>query len=43
MAHMARFESSILVIPNPVRTRLVPEGLPIKIKYLPEDFVGEDP
>jgi hypothetical protein len=38
---MGKLEPSILVIPNPLRTEFVSEALPIEIKYLQEDFVGE--
>ena len=41
MANMGKLEPSVLVIPNPLRTELVSECLPIEIKYLQEDFVGK--
>ena len=41
MAHMGKLEPSVFVIPNPLRTGLVPEALTIEIEYLQEDFVGE--
>jgi hypothetical protein len=41
MADMGKLEPSVLFIPNPRRSELIPEALPILIEYLQEDFVGE--
>ena len=41
MAHMGKLEPAILVIPNPLRTELIAERVPIAVEYLQEDFVGE--
>ena len=41
MAYMRKLEPSVLVIPNPLRTGLVPEALPIEVEYLQEDIVVE--
>jgi hypothetical protein len=41
MAHMRKLEPPVLVIPNPLRTGLVPEALPIEIEYFQEDIVVE--
>jgi hypothetical protein len=38
---MGKLEPSILVIPIPIRTGLVPKGQPIEVEYFQEDFVGE--
>jgi hypothetical protein len=37
---MGKLEPPILVIPNPLRTELIAECVPIEVEYLYEDFVG---
>lgn len=39
-AHISKFEPPVL-IPNPFRTQLVSEGLPIEVEYLQEDIIEE--
>ena len=40
-AHISKFEPPVLLIPNPLRTQLVSEGLPIEVEYLQEDIIEE--
>jgi hypothetical protein len=41
MAHVGKFEPSVLAIPILLRTGYVPKALPIEIEYLQEDFADE--
>jgi hypothetical protein len=41
MAYVGKLEPSVLVIPNYLRTELVPEALPIEVEDLQEDVVVE--
>ena len=41
MAHVGELEPSVLVIPNPLGTEIVPKTLPIEVEYLQEDVVVE--
>ena len=41
MAHMRELEPSVLIVPNPLGTGMVPKALPIEVEYLQEDVVVE--
>ena len=41
VAHVGELEPSVLVIPNPLGTEIVPKTLPIEVEYLQEDVVVE--
>ena len=41
MAHMGKLEPPVLVVPNPLRTELISECVPIEVEYLQEDIIGE--
>jgi hypothetical protein len=41
MAHTGKPKPPVFVIPNPLRSGMVPEALPVEIEYFQEDFVKE--